>query len=68
MADQEDITDYSAQELSLRFQNEEPLYILIRKDKQSISSLYRLVTDRFIYTGAQFNVLWGDYNDGVWED
>jgi hypothetical protein len=68
MADQEDITGYSAQELSLRFQNEEPLYILIRKDKQSISSLYRLATDRFIYTGAQFNELWNDYNDGVWED
>ena len=54
-----DITNYNKNELSILVFNTEDLYKNISDNKK----LGQLISDRFIYTSKQFNILKNDIND-----
>jgi len=62
----QNITQYSDQELSLLFLNDEPLY-LAAQQAGSINELKQIADEYFIYDDAQLAELGQDFMDGSFD-
>lgn len=62
----QDLTNYSDQELSLLFLNDEPLYLAARQ-AGSINELKQIADDFFVYDEAQMTELEQDFMNGAFD-
>lgn len=66
----QNITQYSDQELSLLFMNDEGLYnsLMSAARYNDFNSVQQIAEDQFIYTGAQLEYLRDTFNSQIAED